>query len=178
MTETAGAICPTCTASLPAAGTPCPRCAPHGAAPGFPQLPYAPYQPYQGMPRPPMTHPSMAQPPAPYQAGPYQPGPYQPAPYPPGPYQPVPSAARAPKSSGVAVLLTLLWIGAGHLYLDRIGTGLALMGAHFVLGFMLFFVFAPLGFLVWLGAVIGCCVWVSNLTAQINAGTVPPRQTW
>jgi TM2 domain-containing membrane protein YozV len=167
VTETAGAICPTCTTSLPTAGTPCPRCtpAPYGGAPGFPQMPYqAPYQgaPYQPFPAP------MSQPPMPYQPNPYQPNPYQPATY----------AVRPPKSAGVAVLLTLLWIGAGHLYLDRMGTGLALMGAHFVLGFMLFFIFAPLGFLVWLGAAIGCCIWVSNLTAQINAGTVPPRQTW
>jgi TM2 domain-containing membrane protein YozV len=156
MTETAGAICPTCIASLPAAGTPCPRCSPYGTAPapGFPQMPYQ--APYQGMPQPPM---------------PYHPTPYQ-------PWQPAPYAVRPVKSSGVAVLLTLLWIGAGHLYLDRVGTGLVLMGAHFVLGFMLFFLFAPLGFLVWLGAVIGCCIWVSNLTAQINAGTVPPRSTW
>ncbi|WP_211191005.1 hypothetical protein [Actinomycetospora sp. TBRC 11914] len=172
MTETAGAICPTCTASLPAAGTPCPRCSPYGAVPGFPQPPHqAPHQtPYQA----PYWTPHQA----PYQAMPPQPMPYGAVPHQPVPYQPAPYAVRPVKSSGVAVLLTLLWIGAGHLYLDRVGTGLALMGAHVVLGFLLFVIFAPLGFLVWLGAVIGCCIWVSNLTAQINAGTVPPRQTW
>ncbi len=94
------------------------------------------------------------------------------------PYQPAPYPARAPKSAGIAILLTLLWIGAGHLYLDRVGTGLVLMGAHFFLGFFLFLLFFPLGFVLWLGAAIGCVVWCSNLTAQINAGTVPPRETW
>jgi TM2 domain-containing membrane protein YozV len=118
--------------------------------------------------------------PAPYQQASYQPG-YPPAPHQGmahAPYQANPYAAPAPKSAGIAILLTLLWIGAGHLYLDRVGTGLALMAAHFFVGFMLFFIFFPLGFLVWLAAAIGCSVWCSNLTGQINAGTVPPRETW
>jgi hypothetical protein len=168
MTETAGAICPTCTTSLPAPGRPCPRCTP--APHGWPTGPQTGHQgmPYQGMPYPPQ----------PYAPMPYQSFPPQPVPYAPAPYAPAPYAARPAKSSGVAVLLTLLWIGAGHLYLDRVGIGLSLMAAHFVLGFLLFVVFAPLGFLVWLGAVIGCCIWVSNLTAQINAGAAPPRSTW
>jgi TM2 domain-containing membrane protein YozV len=33
----------------------------------------------------------------------------------------------APKSAGLAVLLSFLWLGAGHLYANRIGAGIALM---------------------------------------------------
>jgi TM2 domain-containing membrane protein YozV len=34
--------------------------------------------------------------------------------------------AGPPKSVGVAVVLSLLWLGAGHLYAGRTGTGVAL----------------------------------------------------
>jgi TM2 domain-containing membrane protein YozV len=163
VTETAGATCPTCTSALPTAGAPCPRCA-AALRGGPPSGPYA--------------VPSSYAMPGPYQPGPYQPMALPPAPFPQGGYPPAPMPVRAPKSAGVAVLLTLLWIGAGHLYLDRVGTGLVLMAAHFFVGFFLFFLFAPLGFVVWLAAAIGCSIWVSNLAGQINAGTVPPRETW
>lgn len=202
MTETTGATCPTCTAPLPAAGTPCTRCAagpPAGMSRPASHHSHYPGTPYAGAPSQPAPYAGMPSQGAPYQPLPYQAygptahpsGPYPayqaaPAPqafhagtpYPPMPYQPAPYPVRAPKSPGVAVLLTLLWIGAGHLYLDRVGTGLVLMGAHFFLGLLLFLVFAPLGFVLWLGAAIGCAVWCSNLAAQINAGTVPPRLTW
>ena len=163
MTEIAGATCPTCANVLPAAGQPCPRCATPApyAGPAYQPMSYpAPYAPMGG--------PGTPYPPMPYQGGPYPPAPYQPVAYP----------VRPAKSPGIAVLLTLLWIGAGHLYLDRVGTGLALMGAHFFVGFLLFFIFAPLGFVAWLAAVVCVCVWCSNLAGQINAGTVPPRETW
>jgi TM2 domain-containing membrane protein YozV len=78
----------------------------------------------------------------------------------------------------VAVLLSFLWLGAGHLYLDRVGTGVTLMAAHFVLGILLLVIFAPLGFLVWLAAFITCAITCSNLAGGINAGTVPPTATW
>jgi TM2 domain-containing membrane protein YozV len=161
VTESTGATCPTCANALPVAGAPCPRCAAawssgrQDAQYAAPQ--YAPYPQYQ---------------PAPFAAAPY-PG----TAYPPAPYQPNPAAMRAPKSAGVAVLLTILWIGAGHLYLDRLGTGLVLMGAHLVVGFFLLFLF-PFSFVIWLAAAIGCSIWCSNLAGQINAGTVPPRETW
>jgi TM2 domain-containing membrane protein YozV len=199
MTETTRATCPTCTASLPAAGAPCARCTADSSGPpaGMPrhaahQAPYSPGPfagmppqgaPYQPMPYQPVSHPSGPYPApgafpgaAPYAASPYPAAPYPAAPYPPMSYQP--AMQRAPKSAGIAILLTFLWIGAGHLYLDRVGTGLVLMGAHFFLGVLLFVVFAPLGFVVWLGAVIGCVVWCNTLTGQINAGTVPARLTW
>lgn len=77
----------------------------------------------------------------------------------------------------MAILLTLLWIGAGHLYLDRVGTGLVLMGAHVVVGLVLLLIF-PISFFVWLAAAVACSVWCSNLAGQINAGTAPARETW
>jgi TM2 domain-containing membrane protein YozV len=191
MTETTGATCPTCTTALPVAGTPCPRCtsaAPGGATGGAAMPQYATYQaPYQGTPAPqgyqPMPYQQAPYQQAPYQQtpfpqAPFQQTPYPGTPYPVAPYQPNPYAVRAPKSAGIAVLLTFLWIGAGHLYLDRMGTGLALMAGHFFIGFFLFFLFFPLGFVAWLAAVVCCAVWCSNLAGQINAGTVPPRETW
>ncbi len=64
------------------------------------------------------------------------------------------------KSKGIAVLLTFLWLGAGHLYAGRIATGIpllvidaflvliALTGIGFIIAFpvwlMLFLVVAPL----------------------------------
>ncbi len=178
MTETTGATCPTCTSVLPAGGMPCPRCSagPYGAPTG-PQAGYRPVPPQYAPPQyaPPQFAPYQQMP---YPSAPQLPVPFPGAQYPPMPHQPAPYATRPAKSAGVAVLLTLLWIGAGHLYLDRIGTGLALMGAHFVLGFLLFVIFFPLGFVAWLAAVVVCCVWCSNLAGQINAGTVPPRETW
>lgn len=48
-------------------------------------------------------------------------------PAPQGPWQ-APNPAGVPmKSAGVAVLLSFLWLGAGHLYAERIGTGIALL---------------------------------------------------
>lgn len=38
-----------------------------------------------------------------------------------------------PKSAGVAVLLSFLWFGAGHLYAGRVGAGVALAIYDFVL---------------------------------------------
>ena len=34
--------------------------------------------------------------------------------------------AQPPKSAGVAVVLSLLWLGAGHIYAGKTGTGVAL----------------------------------------------------
>ncbi len=188
MTETTGATCPTCTTALPATGTPCPRCTsatPGGATGGAAMPQYAPYQaPYQQAPQGTPAPQAYQRPTSrrrsrsPFQQAPFQQAPYPGTPYPMAPYQPNPYAVRAPKSAGIAVLLTFLWIGAGHLYLDRMGTGLALMAGHFFIGFFLFFLFFPLGFVAWLAAVICCAVWCSNLAGQINAGTVPPRETW
>lgn len=55
------------------------------------------------------------------------------------------------KSPGIAVLLSLLWLGAGHLYVGKIGAGIALI----VLDFFLF----VLSFTV-LGLIISIPVWL------------------
>lgn len=48
--------------------------------------------------------------------------------YPP-PY-PQPAVVVSAKSAGIAVLLSFLWLGAGHLYAGNIGTGVALLAYH------------------------------------------------
>ncbi|MEJ2866488.1 hypothetical protein WCD74_01840 [Actinomycetospora sp. OC33-EN08] len=165
MSEHVGLTCPNCGGGLPIAGVPCQRC----RAAGRPvQYPSGPQQ------VPPYSASFATTPP---------PAPYAPVPYPTygapvAAYVPVAYPVRPAKSAGVAVLLSFLWLGAGHLYLDRIGTGLTLMAAHFFVGFLLFFLFFPLGFLAWLAGFITCAIVCSNLANQINAGTVPPRVTW
>jgi TM2 domain-containing membrane protein YozV len=69
--------------------------------------------------------------------------------YGPVPGQPV--VVVAAKSAGVAVLLTVLWMGAGHLYAGRIGAGIALMVFDFVLGLIA---------LTGLGLIIAFPVWL------------------
>ncbi len=41
--------------------------------------------------------------------------------------QPFPPVVVAAKSPGVAVLLSFIWLGAGHLYANKTGLGVALM---------------------------------------------------
>jgi TM2 domain-containing membrane protein YozV len=88
--------------------------------------------------------------PVPHAPQPYPPVPYAPQPYPPqgqygsqnqpGPQQqvgPSPSGYGATpygqvvgvtaKSGGVAVLLSFLWLGAGHLYANEMGWGIGLL---------------------------------------------------
>lgn len=50
-----------------------------------------------------------------------------PAPAPMLPVRPVLIAQAGPKTPGIAVLLSLLWFGAGHLYANRSATGVVLM---------------------------------------------------
>ncbi len=42
-------------------------------------------------------------------------------------YAPQPVAMVGAKSTGIAVLLSFLWLGAGHLYANRIVTGMLLL---------------------------------------------------
>jgi hypothetical protein len=43
-----------------------------------------------------------------------------------------------PKSSGIAVLLTFLWLGAGHLYAGRMTTGIVLIVTDLILWMLSF----------------------------------------
>ena len=70
-----------------------------------------------------------------------------PAPYPAPTY-----VVQTPKSAGIAVLLSLLVLGGGHLYLNRIGVGIALVCWDVFL-FLVFLV--PI-----VGWVIGFVLWV------------------
>ncbi len=67
-------------------------------------------------------------------------------PYPVQPHHQIIQVVPA-KSPGVAVLLTFLWLGAGHLYAGSTGAGIALMLLEFVL--------LPLAFLG-----VGIVLWV------------------
>jgi TM2 domain-containing membrane protein YozV len=100
---------------------------------------------------------------APHHFGP-PPAPYQP----PHPSSPVVPAQWSPqlhgyeqrrgvvpaKSPGVAVLLTFLWLGAGHLYAGRTGTGVALL----VYGGLLWLLCLTL-----IGALIGVPLWLVSV---------------
>jgi TM2 domain-containing membrane protein YozV len=83
----------------------------------------------------------------------------------------------APKSAGVAILLTFLWLGAGHLYLNRVGHGVALLVLHFFLALLcLTGVGALLGVPGWILGFVLAAVSCSSIAAQDNARPVPPPQ--
>lgn len=102
----------------------------------------------------------------------YQPpqGPVWP-PQPPGgvpPLQPPPMAfPPQEKSSAVAVVLTILWPGAGQLYLGLTQKAIPYVVANAIgLGFGLFlFIFLPITFLIWL---ITLVMTVGNITEETN----------
>lgn len=99
--------------------------------------PVAPWQPAPPPPPPPYGNPPTS---GYYGAGPA--GPAGPYPYP-GPYPgqvPPGYLPAAPKSVGVAVLLSFLWLGAGHLYAGKIATGIVLLVVDLILIMMSFFV--------------------------------------
>lgn len=68
--------------------------------------------------------------------------------------------AVTPKSAGVAVLLSFLWLGAGNLYVNQIGAGILLLVIH------LFLVMMTLTFI---GAVLSVPLWV--VLFAVAAGT-------
>jgi len=92
-------------------------------------------------------------------------------PQPPGgipPFQPPPMAfAPQEKSSAVAVVLTILWPGAGHLYLGLTQKGMPYVVANAIgLAFGLFlFIFLPVTFLIWL---ITLVMTVGDITQETN----------
>jgi len=83
--------------------------------------------------------------------------------YPPAAGPPV--VVVAAKSAGIAVLLTLLWLGAGHLYAGKIGAGIALVVFDFVL-----FLLA----LTFVGALVAIPIWIVTfaIAAFLSANAV------
>ena len=82
-----------------------------------------------------------------------------------------PAAVVPVKTPGIAVLLTFLWLGAGHLYAGRTTTGLALLGLNLFLFLLLMvpligWVLAPLG---WIAAFIYAAISSSSAVKQHNA---------
>jgi Protein of unknown function (DUF2510) len=81
-----------------------------------------------------------------------------------------PPAATFPpqeKSSGVAVLLTVLWPGAGHLYLGLTQKAIPYFVANAIalaLGLLLF-ILLPITILIW---VVTLCMTVGNVTQETN----------
>lgn len=73
--------------------------------------------------------------------------------------------AVTPKTAGVAVLLSLLWLGAGHLYADRIATGIVLIVADALLGCLA---------LTGVGLVVAVPVWLvlAPIVATLSAHAV------
>ena len=84
-------------------------------------------------------------------------------------YRPGPPVVSE-KSAGVAVLLTFVWLGAGHLYLNRVTPGVLLMVLHVFLWmiFLVPFVGWVLGFFGWLAAFIAATVSCSSIANEEN----------
>lgn len=73
------------------------------------------------------------------------------------------------KSAGVAVLLSLLWLGAGHLYAGRIGTGIALIVFDLLLAVLaLTGIGLVIAFPVWLMAFLVTAVLAANAASAFN----------
>lgn len=94
------------------------------------------------------------------------------APYYPTAPQPAvaqPMVVVAAKSTGIAVLLTLLWLGAGHLYAGKIGAGVALMVFDFVLSLLAITGFGLIiAFPVWLVSVVVAAMLASSAVTAFN----------
>ncbi len=79
-------------------------------------------------------------------------------PYPPQPFG-QPQAFVPAKTPGVAVLLSLLWLGAGHLYAGRTTTGIIFMVVNFFLALVSLIPFAFLLTVpVWFGLFIAAAI--------------------
>ncbi len=91
------------------------------------------------------------------------------APMPPPHPQPMVHVVNA-KSPGVAVLLSFIWLGAGHLYVGNIGLGIGLMVFDFFLVLVSLIPFAMiLTVPVWLLSFIFIAIHVSNAAKAFNA---------
>jgi TM2 domain-containing membrane protein YozV len=74
------------------------------------------------------------------------------------------------KSPGVAVLLSFIWLGAGHLYVGKIGLGIGLMVLDF---FLVMLSLIPFTWIitvpVWLITFVFVAIHVSNESKAFNA---------
>jgi TM2 domain-containing membrane protein YozV len=81
-------------------------------------------------------------------------------------YQPV-TGFQKPKSPAIAVLLTILWLGAGHFYAGRSDTtAIVLAVANFVLWGL--FLFCLVGILGWLPLVIWASIDAAKSATNFN----------
>lgn len=80
------------------------------------------------------------------------------------------------KSVGLALLLTVAWLGAGHLYADRAMAGVLLLGLNL---FLLFLAFTGIGLLisvpVWGMAVIVGMITATNAVHDHNSQLLRPK---
>lgn len=125
--------CYDCSAPLDPAGQQCRVCgsARHLAAPPYPNQASASYSnqppaPYANQPSAPYSWPSAPENPA------------LPVPYAPQQFLPQQQIVTmvSPKSAGIAVLLTFLFLGAGHLYANRVTTGVILIISEVLLAIL------------------------------------------
>jgi len=73
------------------------------------------------------------------------------------------------KSAGIAILLTFLWLGAGHLYLNRINSGLILlMGNLFLWILVMTFFGIIIAFPLWLVLFIVTALRVADHVRSFN----------
>lgn len=94
------------------------------------------------------------------------------APPPPGPapvYQPGVSLGPQEKSSGIAVLLTVIWPGAGHLYLGLTKKAVPFVVAN-AIGFVLAWtvVLFPISFVIWLVTLVMTVGKITDETNMVN----------
>ena len=75
----------------------------------------------------------------------------------------------SPKSAGIAVLLTVLWLGAGHLYANRVAAGVILIICDFILWAMaLSFVLAIVAIPVYLVLVVVSAILAAQAANDFN----------
>jgi TM2 domain-containing membrane protein YozV len=74
-----------------------------------------------------------------------------------------------PKSAGLAVFFTFLWLGVGHLYVNRIGTGVALLVVDLLLWALAWTVVGwVLAFPIWLVLFVVTAFRVADHVRQYN----------
>ena len=92
------------------------------------------------------------------------------------PYPPAPVVVVPLKTPGIAVLLSFLWLGAGHLYAGKIAAGVVLMVVDFFVVLIAFIPFvgwilAPLLWVpLFIVAAITSTVAASNHNARLTRG--------